>query len=184
MAKKRSARSSKPAPKIKETVAPKEKTGFPKWWDFQRGSVLTPLSATTFDMIDGRLQLHEDQIVPPHPVSNLDELVEHLRRWQSLFDEDRAAIRQAEDILAHDAANDWRTRLLNETRRELGNAARVWNEWMTASEQPQFNAMPADIGEAGQQIERLIYALANRNEKRLNDATPDELAKLLAHLAP
>ena len=105
-------------------------------------------------MIDGRYQLHEDQIVPPHPVSNIDELVEHLRRWQSQFDEGRAAIRHAEDILANDAANDWRTRLLNETRRELGNAIRACHEWMTASEQPQFNAMPADIGEAGQQIER------------------------------
>lgn len=164
------ARTINAAPKIKKAVAKKNKTGFPKWWDFQRGSVLTPLSAT-YDMIDERLHLQEEQIVPPEPVSNIFELIEHLRRWQSQFDQARAAIRHAEDILAHDAASDWRTRLLNETRRELGNANRACHEWMSASEQPQFNAMPADITEAGQQIERLIYSLANQNqEKRLKEA--------------
>ena len=186
------ARTIDHASKVMKAVAPEDKTGFLPEWIFQKGSIFPP-DVAIFDLVEQqdkqgnsvwRNQLRASEIIPSHPVTNIDELVTHLQRWQSHFHEVRAQILHSEKHRNHIIASQYRTALFDETRRELHNATIVCHEWLTPTEQPQFNASPADIVEAAQQLERLIYALSHRNVKRLRDATPEELAELVAHLAP
>lgn len=142
------------------TVVPAE-LDFPLEWEFQYGTILTPLDGT-FDTTANGVRLREDKVTPPHPVRNLVDLLGHVQRWASLFRTTRRELELAKEVKsdAHTIA-EWTSRLLNETQRELRNARLAVDEWIDdPAQRPAFCDNPADIYDARQELIRLIDGLA------------------------